>query len=465
MTIRVDTGSFRDPSGGVIHLDGEIYRYFNGPGASDFSQLSATDFFTDLVASGQLIESCPVSRKEAAEIYAQMKDAELVIRHPRIPFISYPYEWSFEMLKVAAECHLDIARRAFEAGYLIKDATPFNIQFVGHRPVFIDVASIEPYQDGAHWTAYAQFCQMFLNPLRLQELTGVAFQPWLRGSLEGIDVDQLRRLLPLRSKFRKDVFLDVVLQHWFNRAFAANEQAVRSLAQRPVPSSSVAKLLKRMANQTKVLKRPKSRSMWSDYEANRSHYSARGQQFKEDFVRSTLQTQRAKTVWDLGCNRGQFSLIAAEAADYVIAMDADEASVAALYERIRGKVDNLLPLVIDLLNPSPALGWAGEERQSLAARGRPDSFLCLALIHHLSITGNVPLGMVARWLSSIAGAGIVEFVPKDDPMVQRLLITRRDVYHSYSQGDFEANIERHFQINQRAPIPDSGRTLYVLGPR
>jgi ribosomal protein L11 methylase PrmA len=220
-----------------------------------------------------------------------------------------------------------------------------------------------------------------------------------------------------------------------------------------------------MQKQVQGLKRRKLRTTWSDYEDTKDHYSVAADAFKEEFVRNKLRSSAARTVWDLGANRGQFSLIAAESADQVVAIDFDEAAVGALYERLRGKAKNVLPLVIDFLNPSPGQGWAGVERQSLTARSRADAFLCLALIHHLSISGNVPFSLIASWLASIATSGVVEFVPKDDPMVKRLLLTRRDVYADYTQEHFEACLEPHFEVRERVGIADSKRVLYSLGPK
>jgi SAM-dependent methyltransferase len=463
--VQSDAGSFRDPSGGVLRADGRIYRYFRGESAREFRRLQDAEFFGALIKGGAVIPSWEIERNQNPALYAAADDAELIVEHPKVPFLSYCYEWPFEMLKAAAERQLQVTAEGLSNGYLVKDATPFNIQYLGGRPVFIDVASFEPYDEGASWRAYAQFCQMFLNPLLLQAKTGVPFQPWLRGSMDGIELDHLRSLLPFRSKLGKTVFLDVVLQSWLNHRFAGSERVSRSIARQKVPKPAIEGLLNRMRKQVAGLKRPRQKTKWSEYEDTKAHYSSAASQFKERFVREHVQQQRPELVWDLGCNRGEYSLVAAETAGYVVAMDSDESAIGALYERVAGKADNVLPLVIDLMNPSPDQGWAGLERQSLRRRGQPDYALCLALVHHLAIAGNVPLPMICRWLGETAPAGIVEFVPKIDPMVQRLLATRKDVYGDYTQERFEGALEAHFRVGERATLPESNRILYALGPR
>jgi SAM-dependent methyltransferase len=224
-------------------------------------------------------------------------------------------------------------------------------------------------------------------------------------------------------------------------------------------------MLARATRTIERLRRPKRESAWIDYESTKSHYSQDADRFKESFVRNTLRQRRPHTVWDLGCNTGQFSIIASEVAKHVIAMDSDEPSVDALYRRVRAGGHNILPLVMDLANPSPDQGWAQTERRGLTQRGTADVALCLALIHHIAIGGNVPFGRFADWLASFARCAIIEFVPKTDPMVQRLFLTRKDVYPQYTQQHFEAALTTRFSIAERAPIPENDRVLYAIARR
>jgi hypothetical protein len=460
--IDLDPGSFRDPSGGVFERDERIYRYFRRGHADNFKRLLSTDFFRKGVDSGSIIASREVDSAKDVALSRIADDTELVLEHPRIPFVSYCYEWPFEMLKAAAELQLDLTEQALDAGYTLKDATPFNVQYSAARPVFIDVASIEPHVEGDGWRAYAQFCQTFYNPLLLQARSRVPFQPWLRGAMEGIPLDHLRSLLPLQAKLRPSVFADVVLQSWLNHRFGGNERVARTVASQQIPKSAVTGLLRRLKKQVAGLKVRRPKTAWSAYEDTKAHYSSEAASYKENFISSHVQHAQPHLVWDLGSNRGEYSLIAAKHADYVVAMDSDEASIGALYERLEGRESNILPLVVDLMNPSPSQGWAGQERKNLPDRGSPDLSLCLALVHHLAIAGNVPFGRISDWLASMSPASIVEFPPKDDPMVQRLLATRKDVYEGYTPENFEAALARHFNVMEKVSLPESTRLLYAL---
>ncbi len=458
-------GSFRDPSGGVVLSGDRVYRFFRPGHTSDFSNLLDSGLLTSLADRSLVVDSQVVSRDQAPEVYA-LGDVELVVEHPRITFVSYPYEWPFEMLKAAALLTLDILEEALAAGYILKDATPFNVQFNGCAPIFIDVASFEKYEEGMPWMAYSQFCRTFLNPLLLQSVRGQPYHPWLRGSLDGISPEAISALLPLRSKLRPSILMDVGLQAWFNqraRKGGDKQTSKAQAAQRKeprIPKAVITGMVNRLRRTISGLKRPGARlSVWLDYEEHLP-YEREALEFKDRFVSEALEAAAPAKTWDLGCNTGRFSMMAAERSGHVVAMDFDEAAVGALYHRSRENYTNLLPIVMDFMNPSPNMGWEQIERPGLIERGPADFGLCLALVHHLAISGNVPLDRIVAWLSKCTRAGVVEFVPKADPMVQTLLKTRKDVYPDYTPEVFHRALESRFRVDEAIQIPNSERVLF-----
>jgi ribosomal protein L11 methylase PrmA len=446
----------------------KAYRYFRRGHTSEFASLLESGLLGRLCGAGQVIESRALTRSEASDLYDLSPDIELVVEHPLIPFISYAYEWPFEMMKDAALLTLNILEESLDSGFMVKDATPFNVQFRGGSPVFIDVASIEPYREGEPWMAYSQFCRTFLNPLLLQSARKLPFQSFLRGSLDGITPEVTNALLPTRKKFRPSIFMDVTMQAWFNqRARSGGKKkpqdetvADKKPTAAKIPKAVISGMVKRLTRTVTGLKRPGGgASVWLDYEEHLP-YEQEALDYKDRFVAAALDEAKPRLTWDLGANTGRYSMMAAERSDYVIAIDFDEAAVGAMYERTRGKYKNLLPIVMDFMNPSPNLGWDESERQGLAARGPADFAVCLALVHHLAISGNVPLQRIVNWLAGCARGGVVEFVPKSDPMVQTLLRTREDVFSDYNRETFERHLQERFHIDEAVQIPSSERVLY-----
>jgi len=367
------------------------------------------------------------------------------------------------MLKAAALLQLDLVRSAIERGMMLKDASPYNIQFDGPHPVFIDLGSFERYRSGSPWQAYAQFCALFLNPLMLTSYQGVAFQPLLRSYLEGISPESLTKMLSLRAKLRRGVFVNVVLQAFLQRQFRlASPRDVG--AQPSVSKESITRRVMGLRDVVSHLRSPATRSAWTDYEdANSYTPEARAQ--KAAFVERTLVDDRPRLVFDLGSNRGEYALVASRHAEMVVAMDADPDVVELLYARVRDADSRILPLVMDLRNPSPDQGWDERERAGLTSRGRADVVLALALVHHLRMSGNIPLRLFVRWLARLGRRCIVEFVPKTDPQARRLLAWRDDVYDDYEAAAFEATLRERFVIEERYELPGSTRVLYSARAR
>lgn len=463
--LEADPGSFRDPSGVVLYAGQRVLRALQEPAASAIGELFASGLLPSMIERGAVVGTRMLARDEERALYAALPEAALILEHERVPFISYPYEWPFEALRAAALRTLEVLSDALDRGYVLKDATPFNVQFAGATPRIIDVGSFERLEPGRPWAGYAQFCRTFLNPLLLQSLAGVPYQPWLRGSLEGIDPSQLGALLPLRQKLRPDVALHVVAQGWLDRRAGSWRGAESKVAGRRMPEGALRRLAGQLEGAVRRRKRRSgNRSHWVEYEAQ-CHYAPEATATKRAVVEGVLRERRPRVVWDLGCNTGQYSLLAARHARHVVAMDGDEQAVGVVYERALRAAPNVLPLVVDLANPSPDQGWAHQERRSLLSRGPADLALCLALMHHLVLGLGVPVGRFVDWLAASAREAVVEYVPPSDPQAQTLLRHRSGLVRLYDRAEFEHELARVFTVRAITPLPGCERVLYDVARR
>jgi hypothetical protein len=451
-----DPASFRDPDSTVFYDGEEILRGLSPRGLADWEALAATPLYAQLQEEGKLV---PTERADGRDGYAA------VLRHERVPFVSYPYEWPFGMLREAALLQLELTRRALGEGLMLKDATPYNVQWRGTRPVFVDVGSFEPLREGEPWVAYRQFCQQFLNPLLLQAYRGIDFQPSLRGRLDGPTPAECRRMLRFRDLFRRGVLTNVVLHSRLERRHADRRRDVgRELRRAGFHAGLIRANVERLERLVRRLRWEPEPSEWSGYRRTDS-YEERDAERKEAFVREAAATGRWRLAWDVGCNDGRFSRLAVGHAETVVALDSDHAVVEALYRALRAEDDDrILPLVVDVADPSPALGWRSRERKPLWERGRPDLVLCLAVVHHLAITRNVPLSELVDWLASLRATVVLEFPRPDDPMVQRLLAAKREGLHGdYRVDVLERALTEAFELERREEL--GSRLLYLARPR
>ncbi len=459
-----DPGSFRDRDGRVFLRDGKVYRALSAAATADWKALSATHFFPDAVASGRVIATC-VSTVDASEFGQVAGNWASVLEHERVPFVSYPYEWTFGMLRDAALLQLDLLLQALEEDLILKDASAYNVQWFGSQPTLIDIPSFQRWKVGEPWVGYQQFCQLLLYPLMLTSYRGIPFQPWLRGAIDGITPESCNRLLSGRDRLRPGVLTHVYLQHRLLAATGSSDKSLR----RELKSTELGKsIIIRNANGLKklvtALEWAATSSEWSGY-ADANSYSDEDVAAKKRFVSDAAASRRWPLTWDLGCNTGDYSRMAAEHSDYVVAMDADVLAVEKLYRALSREGNaTILPLTINLADPSPNLGWRGRERRSLPDRGTPDLALCLALIHHMVISANVPIDDFVSWLAELGSHVIIEFPTREDVMVKRLLETKDDIFDDYSLESFEASIGRRFGIVDRLRLPGKTRMLYFLRP-
>jgi hypothetical protein len=459
-----DTGSFRDPGGFIFQVDGRIFRAITHHSLEDWQCFSASPLFQELQQERLLIPTHSVDLD--SHFPRHIVDASAaVVEHERIPFVSYPYEWSFKMLKDAALLHLDILERCLPHDLILKDSSAFNVQFVGSKPIFIDILSFARLEPGELWIGYNQFCKMFLYPLMLQAYKQVPFQNWLRSELEGLDPVTFSHLMSTRDLLRPGVFTHVSLQAWMQKRMAAARYSVRrKIKTASLPKSAIANNIRGLRRLIQRLDVKDHDSTWVDYTQSHS-YSDVSMRQKEDFVRQAAASQRPHLAWDLGCNIGNFTRIAGEYAEYVVAMDADHLSIERLYQNLKREGSrNVLPLVMNLTNISPNQGWGNCERQSLPARGKPDLTLCLALVHHMAISANVPISSFIAWLAGLGTSLVIEFVSKEDPMVKQLLLNKVDTYDDYNRPFFERCLNKSFQVQKSLELTGGTRYLYYATP-
>jgi hypothetical protein len=458
MTDGVLGASFRDPSGFVFERDGVLYRQINRSYGPHYDQLMSSGLYAELNGSGLLIP-----HEEVAKIDSPDGDPYLTIRPQRVAFVSYPYEWCFSQLRDAALATLRVQRAALRFGMTLKDASAYNIQFHEGRPTLIDTLSFEEYREGSPWVGYRQFCQHFLAPLALMAYRDVRLARLLRAHLDGVPLDLTRALLPARAWLNVHLLLHVRVHARYQSRYQADAEAAAKA--RPLSKRSFGNLLTALESAVSKLKWKPEGSEWADYGSGDS-YSAASAEHKRALVSEYLEALAPREIWDLGANTGEFSRIASDRGIRTVAFDIDPACVERNYRQVRRDAETrLLPLVLDLANPSPALGWAHDERASLLERRSADAVMALALVHHLAIANNLPLPRVAAFFAELAESLIVEFVPKSDPKVRILLATRRDIFPDYAQEGFEAAFAPHFEIEAATPIADSERTLYRMRRR
>lgn len=453
-----EPASFRDPAGFVYRQDGDVFRQVNPSYQADYEALGASGLYAHLTDRGWLVAHDEVEPEPGAW---------RTLKPEPIPYISYPYEWSFSQLKDAALLTLDIQLASLERGLVLKDASAYNVQFIGSRPVFIDTLSFERYRDNEPWVAYRQFCGHFLAPLALMAYADVRLRRLMGAFIDGIPLDLASRLLPATTWLRPGLVTHVHL-HARSQQRYSGAHANAAPARRPAVSKRMlVALIDGLRRTVAGLRMPDVKTEWGDY-YSATNYSDEAMVAKERMVAELVDAVAPPggIVHDLGANTGRFSRIASRSGRYVVAHDIDETAVERHYRA--GKAENIssvLPLLLDLTNPSPSLGWASLERSSAVDRLAGHTVVALALVHHLAISNNVPLSALAGFFHRIARSLVIEFVPKEDSQVQRLLATRADIFPDYHQAGFEEAFSSAFDIIRREPVPQTSRMLYAMRAR
>lgn len=457
--VRAEPGSFRDPGGRIYWFGDRVFRTVMPSAAADFDYVESTGIIDGLIDKGMLI---PQARRSPELLGQAASGATYLLEHPKLDFISYPYEWPFPALKAAALLQLDLYLQALQHDVTLSDATAYNIQFNGARPIFIDRLSFRRYVDGQFWLGHRQFCEQFLNPLLLRSIFAIPHNAWYRGCPEGIGAAELSSLLPLRRKLSWRVLTNVVMQGSLQKTAPRDAQKIVSGKLR-FPKAAFVRMLRGLRSWIESLEPADRRpTTWQEYSRQHSYQGAEVES-KRNFIMRFVGDTRPRIVWDIGCNTGDYSVAALEAgARSVIGFDFDQGALDMAFDRSRSQGIAFLPLFLDVTNPPPDQGWGQGERRGLKARAEPDAILALALIHHVAISRNVPLDQVLSWLTGLSRRGVIEFIPKSDPMVVELLRLREDIFDNYTEDYFVRCLQQRARILASETVSSSGRKLFAF---
>jgi ribosomal protein L11 methylase PrmA len=459
--------SFRDPNGFIFKHECTFYRQVNQCCSDIFDRFNDSGLYEALVNKGYLIPHVDVTESEIPRsplCYRLLKPTQL-------PYISYPYEWCFSQFQDAAMLTLRIQTVALKFGFVLKDASAYNVQFVSGKPIFIDTLSFEPYQEGQAWTAYRQFCQHFLAPLALMSCVDVALGKMMMTYIDGIPLDLASKLLPIKSRLsiglQTHIHLHAKMQASYSNTAERNSGEIQNSKKdlKKIAKSGLQGIVESLAVTVRRLRGSTSATEWGNY-YEQTNYDEQATAAKRILVADFLDTpdEPLSIIQDLGSNTGEFSRIAAPFSNLVVSQDIDPLAVEKNYLSLRAeaKETNVLPLIQDFSAPSPAIGWANRERNSFMQRAQCDLVMALALIHHLAITNNLPLEVIGRSFAQLGQWLIIEFVPKTDSQVRRMLATRNDTFPDYHQFGFELAFERNFEVRRREMIKGGHRTLYLM---
>jgi ribosomal protein L11 methylase PrmA len=453
----VNPASFRDPAGRIYEQDNRIFRKVNHSFRDFCDRFLSSAFFQE--NRSKLIVDTNFVEPETEGLEANDTKG-FWLEHEKVDLITYPHEWSFDTLKKVALFHLRLQKKAFANGFMIKDASPYNVQFKNSEPIFIDLLSFEDYQDGAYWVAYNQFCENFLNPLLIKSLSGIEFNTFFRGSIDGISAQLTSKILPLRSYLSFNALTHVHIRAWAEKKIDSSSSNLSISPKSGISSKNLLALWDSLEIYISKLK-VKEKTYWGNYETNTS-YSDVSEKMKDKYVGEFVKKNSLQKLIDLGCNTGRYSLIAFEnGAREVIGLDVDGGAVDKANSNNVLNSQNFIALQFDLMNPSPAIGWRNQERLTLWDRlPKVDGIVCLALIHHICIAKNVPLSEFVNFLFTLSDKILIEFVPKTDPMVVGLLTHRLDVFKDYNEKSFEKEVLKNGKILNIIPIEGSSRKLY-----
>ena len=445
--------SYRDPSGFLYFHNQVLYRQVNLSFKNDFDLLLSSGLYNFLVENNLL-----VPHLQRNENFRNDEQWLTTLEPELLPFISYPSEWCFDMLKDAALLTLSIAEAAMEHGMMLKDASAYNMQFYKGRMMLVDSLSFEKYNPTRPWIAYRQFCEHFLAPLAVMHYMKFPLQDLWKAYPEGFPLQLVKKMLPFKSKFNLHVYLHLHL----HAGMAAKITPGNRTNHHSFSEAKLKNLFRSLRSAVESFHLKDPSGVWSGYydeAGQRDDYVER----KKEIIREWLKELNAGTVFDAGANEGSFSKIASSLQMFTIAADLDHFSINNLYNHAKKeKLENIYPLVMNLAAPTPATGLNNNERSSFLSRINSDVVMALALIHHLSIGNNIPFELSAPMFASMGTYLVIEFVPKTDPKVAFMLQQKKDVFDEYSEVNFLSAFRRYYSVIKSTPVGKSSRTMFLM---
>jgi len=449
----IHDASFRDPSGHLFYDQGILRRHITPLYFKQYQSLSDSGFYETLINKGLLIKHTETSRSED----------QIVITPEPIPFITNPYEWSFEQYKEAALLTLRLQKFALSKGYILKDASAYNITLHKGKPILIDTLSFDFYEEGTPWRGYKQFVSHFFGPLILAKYHGTEVLKMMQTHIDGIPLALISSMLPLKTKLNAIIQTNI---HLLAKMEAKHQEDYKSETKMITLSRKAQNyILQSLFDHIKKLK-IKSATEWGDY-YTKTNYEQKAFDYKKTLIRSWIKELQPERVIDLGGNDGTFARTIQDQVGHLIVTDIDAVAIDQNYKQIQeNKEDNMLTFVSDLLQPAPGIGFQNTERNALIDRLKtyaPDTVMALALIHHITLSGNVPFEKTANFLAMFSKDLIIEFPKREDSWVASLLKRKREFiahFNFYNQQQFETSFETYFELIKKEPIPETARIMY-----
>jgi hypothetical protein len=457
-----DLGSFRDPESWIFTIGDRIIRKIPNSLDELLARPDVASFLRAEISSGRLVDGSKISATVASHLSLDVSANSQYLIHPRLPFVSYPYEWSGNMLADAARLTLELQCRLLQLGLELKDATAFNVLFRQGTPVFVDWGSFRNQYRSDSWYALGQFHRMFLYPILLRATRGWTPSQSFSPNLDGVRLDTvIKEIGKIQLIASPTLWFDVLLPWFFeklhNRNRLSSYQFKPSLKIDPGFHSRNLRRIKRLID--RLEQRFLNDSTWNDYSTD-CHYENSAELAKENLVAELLRQADPASVVDLGCNSGKYSRIAAAIGARVISVDGDEGAISRMHLSLREKPADINPVVLNLDNPSPAVGWCNLERKAFIQRGASDCAMALALVHHLRVANNWPISHIVEFISQLGRKHIiVEFVPREDPMFKKIARLRDESFEDWSLNTLNHSMATRFKLLKQVKLPASSRTI------